>query len=282
MRKTRIVWTPEERAKIIGYIAAKIRSREVLIDLSSKRLYGLPSLVSEAQNKMVGPERQRPLNSVAVSGLLKLLRAEMAKEASPAPSLPPPEPPEEEDLSTPPAIPSRLGLNPKFSEALSFVAQEIVKAFGEALGEAIGKHVQDAIYDVRHHLGPRSGFVERSPVPEPSTAAQDFGNLPEKFHYPKVLVLGLLPPQQRTIERSFPNLKFRFCESGTPPKTIRQVAEGCARTFSMVKFIRHNDESLVPSGKLKRVNGGVTDLTGAIMQAFPNSQFSGDKVANSV
>lgn len=265
----KIFWSPEEHARVLQGAAKKIRDGSAYINLEQQRVFGMKKLLEQVQTEVIDRERQRPMVGGIVLAFVKQLREELKKlPQSPLPSLPVEEPPEE------PVIPSRLGLNPKFSEAIAFVAQEITRAFAESLGEAIGKHVRDAIYDVRHHLGASPGYVGREASPMPPASREEFGNLPEKFHHPKVCVLGLLPVQQQTIQRSFPNLRFRFLGKGTSSDHVRQVAMQCERTFSMVKFIRHSDERLVPSDRLRRVSGGMTDLTRAIMQAFPATLYA--------
>lgn len=272
--KAKIFWEPDERAAVVSAILQRIRSKEVRINWQAKRINGLKSVVVSAQEEVLDFDRRRPPTGLLVSEIAKLVRERMAEEVP----LSIPQPPEPEQ----PAIPSRLGLNPKFAEAVAFVCQEVVRAFAETFGEAIGRNVRDAIYDVRHHLGTPPNYVGREPLVPKDQQPRDFGDLPERLRNPKAMVLGLMPQQQQTIARTFPNLDFRFMGKGTPSKHIGQVAQSCVRVFSMVKFIRHSDEANVPADKLRRVNGGMTDLTIAIQRQFPDTPYvpaRGEKLA---
>lgn len=278
--KEKVYWEPEERAAVVECIVQKIRSHQVQLNFHGKRMYGLTGLVVAAQNEVLGSGRRRAPVSVLVTQIGKLVR-ERIQEIESAPETEPVQSPIQSE-PVQPAIPSRLGMNPKFAEAVAFVCQEMVRAFAETFGEAIGRNVRDAIYDVRHHLGTAPNYVGREPIGSKSEQPRDFGNLPERLRNPKAMVLGLLPAQQQSIARTFPNLDFRFMGKGTPSKHIAQVAQGCTRVFSMVKFIRHMDESCVPSEKLRRVNGGMTDLTIAIQRQFPETPYvpaRGEKLA---
>jgi len=274
-----ICWTIDERVSVLNKMAEMIRSGEADIDFRLLRLRGMPELVTRAQNQILTPSRRRPINGALTAELGKALR-EKFKETPP----PPEAPAESVPLQDPPPIPSRLGMSPKFAEALTYVAQEMVRTFaetfgqtfGEVVGDKIGRNVRDALYDLRHHLGTPSTYIPRVSGDNGKDAGlHNFGDLPERLQTPKVLVLGLLPAQQQTIARSFPNLDFRFLSKGTPSKHIQQVSQGCVKVFSMVKFVRHSDESLVPTDRLRRINGGITDLTRALMQSFPQTPYSG-------
>lgn len=275
--KAKIYWEPQERAAVVDCIVQKIRSHQVQVNFHSKRMYGLTALVATAQNEVLSSGRRRPPVSVLVTEIGRLVRERIQEiESDPGPI------PETVSQPEQPAIPSRLGMNPKFAEAVAFVCQEMVRAFAETFGEAIGRNVRDAIYDVRHHLGTPPSYVGREPVTPKSEQPRDFGNLPERLRNPKAMILGLLPQQQQTIARTFPNLDFRFMGKGTPSKHIAQVAQGCTRVFLMTKFTPHSDGTCVPSEKLRRVNGGMTDLTIAIQRQFPETPYvpaRGEKLA---
>ena len=267
----KVFWSPQDRVQVLNEIVRMIRSQQLMLNLGAKRVYGFRSLVEQAQKKVLPPEQRRPLASRMSAELIKQVRAalnepaplEATSESSLAPA------PSEETES---AVPNRLGLNPKFAEAFAYIAQEMVRAFGEALGDAIGKQVRDAIYDVRHHLGTPASYIgrEQAPAPNEVNGLPDHGELPERLHEHKVLIVGLRNDQRTIIINEFPQLKFRFCDAGTPSTQVKKVAEGCVRVFA-TKWTNHSDTTHVPREKLRRVSGGMTELRLAIIQAFPNT-----------
>lgn len=163
-----------------------------------------------------------------------------------------------------------------------FIEQAIVK-FGAEIGKAVGKSMEEALYQMRMGLiaGRNPGAQEvAAPTPPAvvaaATAAAEAdkrnGDLPEKFHKKKVMILGLLAGQQREIEARLKNeaLIIRALSGDTPHRQIGAVADGSDACFYMTKFIGH---SVMPHIHCKAfpVNGGINDLEAAIKARYPRT-----------
>jgi hypothetical protein len=92
----------------------------------------------------------------------------------------------------------------------------------------------------------------------------------------KVLVLGLLPGQARTIEREFKDkFRFEFLEAACSHHELRQNAQGANFIFAMTDFINHADEKQITSTakeRYMRVEGGLTRLRDALRETHATSR----------
>ncbi|KWU17761.1 hypothetical protein [Burkholderia cenocepacia] len=92
----------------------------------------------------------------------------------------------------------------------------------------------------------------------------------------KVLVLGLLPGQARTIEREFKDkFRFEFMEAECSHHELRQNAQGAQFIFAMTGFINHSDEKQITSTakeRYMRVEGGLTRLRDALRETHQTSR----------
>lgn len=160
-------------------------------------------------------------------------------------------------------------------------AIDMVREFGKVFGEAIAKEIAPAIIGaladaVRANFQPtkKNGNDANHVVLDANAAigaVTDPGNLPEKFHKHKVLVMGLDPHTQRPLMQEFPHLDFRFLDGNTHGDTVRKVGAGCEAAFFMVKFIRKARQDQVPSEKRVLVPGGSSTLKRLIAGRFPRS-----------
>lgn len=76
----------------------------------------------------------------------------------------------------------------------------------------------------------------------------------------KILVIGLLPEQQRQIEKDFGSeFELRFFKDENL-KLLRTRAESCEFSILMTRFISHAHQDAVKGLKVEYVNGSVSDL----------------------
>lgn len=171
------------------------------------------------------------------------------------------------------------------AEAVEFLIQEVVQGFATTLGRTIGDEMaksidgigvtianamRDHLSDVRLGISSRSGYqpLKALSIAEPPKNAHErFGNLPEKFHQPKVLIVGLLPAQQQEIKNQFKKMEFRFLNGDTSSKVVADLMQRCDGTF-VTKWVSHKAITGI-SGKYHMVNGGMTDLVRLISHHFP-------------
>jgi hypothetical protein len=92
----------------------------------------------------------------------------------------------------------------------------------------------------------------------------------------KVLVVGLLPGQARTIEREFKDMfRFECMEAECSHHELRQNAQSADFIFAMTGFINHSDEKQITSTakeRYMRVEGGLTRLREALRETHATSR----------
>ena len=274
--KSTIRWSHEE--------AALVATEMARIQASGNAPRWGNQLLLAAQHGLP-PERQRRLPVPASVVTHMLAAASKITLPPPAASVPEPVPApavQLAPLATPP--PPQATPPDSIGAAASVLIEYFAKTFtstlgkviGDAVGQAVANGIRDALTDQRLHMS-RPGYQGQHNAPlngtsavTPSAAPPDFGDLPVKFHTPKILILGLLPAQQQEVKHRFPQIDLRFLDGKDSNRTgaISNLSSSSHATFLMTKFISHRAVQSI-HGKIVNCNGGITDLCNLIAEHFP-------------
>lgn len=182
-----------------------------------------------------------------------------------APEVPPPEP----------AAPAP---DPELSEEplspLVLLCREVGSVIGSALAREMGHLAPILMSALRETLAAQ--IAADTTLPETMIFDQYAGaSTGAAKRRPRVAVAGLLPPQQQTMQHTFPQVDFRWLDHSSNGETVKSVTRACDEVYLMTKFIRHHTQNAVDRQKRVMVNGGVTDLTRIIAARYANGNGSG-------
>lgn len=274
----RKVWTREE------WVAVAMKTRDILE--SSPRLT-VHSAMTEAIKLVLPPERHSKFTQNRVPQIKRLLSKLPPKVAAPEPAPEPaPAAPERPTAANPfPSVPlpptaplsaqneMAGALLASFANIFGAAFERLGKQIGDAVGEKIGEKIGEAMYQMR--MGILSGQqqpVQQAPqeVPVPSSLLrkEEFGDLPPKFHKPKLIVIGLLDSQQSIIKSRFPRIDFRFFDGFRyRDGDITELSKSCNAIYQMTKFSSH--QHYTPWCPRHLIPDGMSTLARLIEAHFP-------------
>jgi hypothetical protein len=258
-KRKKVNWKPEIFDQVANEGIRLMRERAVTIKWESHKRFGLLKLIMDAQ-KILPKELQRPethsLTKRIGDRMQEIFCPDLAVEphveVHEAPSSP-------SEVNSPPPVPNRLGLDPRFAESLVYVAQSVAKVIGDAMagaqiaavenaaramGEASGAVFADSMRQVLRDirlgmfLTPATPAKPEAPAQAAAALPSNVSALPEKFNRRKILVIGMLPDQQDQVRRRFPRVEFRFAAGNAPANTVESMSKTCELAITS-KFCAH-------------------------------------------
>lgn len=85
---------------------------------------------------------------------------------------------------------------------------------------------------------------------------------PVRVAKPRILVVGAKPSQERTLERRFPEVEFRFWKDGNYTR-LKDLSQSVDKVYILTKFISHAHQSAIFQVRTDavRIPGMISNLT---------------------
>ena len=154
-----------------------------------------------------------------------------------------------------PPLPTIPQLSPEPTKDLGRSLDELLRLVGQRIVSTVMEAVRE---EIEAQLGRLTSELVEQQLPK------------ERPNLPKILILGLLPGQEKMMQREFGDcFNLSFQKKGDGGSSLRAKAQGAAHVLAMTDFISHSMAHTISSHpNYHRVPGGMTALRDALTNLY--------------